>query len=472
MSLYNKATILIVEDEELLRRSIRTYFEDSGYRILCAENGRKALELLNSEPVDIVFADLIMPVMGGLDLIKELRRISPSVPVIVISGAGSVQDAVEALRCGAWDYLVKPVLDISALESLVRKALEAGGLRREVEGLKQKLLSSSLSNPDAFASINTRSQAMFSIFRYLEVVAPTTQPILLQGGTGTGKELLARAIHLLSGRKGNFVPVNLAGVDEHVFSDTLFGHVRGAFTGADSVRKGLVATAADGTMFLDEIGDLSESSQIKLLRLLQEGEYYPLGTDQSKTGTARFILATHRDLSKMIHEGKFREDLYYRLFSHRVQIPALSERSEDIPLLVDCFLREASEIMGKPVPKSSPELFRLLGSYTFPGNIRELKALVMDAVARSDGQILSMEPFKMVVCSKGDSGNTGVLDSCSEYSLDEGKIPTLKEAESSLIDKALELSNGNQGVAAEMLGISRTALNKRISKMRVRFRNG
>jgi DNA-binding NtrC family response regulator len=361
---------------------------------------------------------------------------------------------------------------MSALESLVRKALEAGGLRREVEGLKQKLLTFSLSNPDAFAAINTRSQAMFSIFRYLEVVAPTAQPILLQGGTGTGKELLARAVHLLSGRKGNFVPVNLAGVDENAFSDTLFGHVRGAFTGADSVRKGLVATAADGTMFLDEIGDLSESSQIKLLRLLQEGEYYPLGTDQSKTGTARFILATHRDLSKMIHEGKFREDLYYRLFSHRVQIPALSERSEDIPLLVDSFLREASEIMGKPIPESSPELFRLLASYTFPGNIRELKALIMDAVARSDGQVLSMEPFKMVVCSKGDSDNTGFFDSCSEYSLDEGKIPTLKEAESSLIDRALELSNGNQGVAAEMLGISRTALNKRISKIKDRFRNG
>jgi len=448
-----------------LRRSFKIYLEDSGYRILCAENGKQGLELFQKEQVDLVFTDLLMPVMDGLQVIAALARLAPDVPVIVISGAGSVQDALEALRLGASDYLVKPVQKLADLEHQIKRALETTGLRREVQGLTRKLLSNELHTPEAFSAITTRSPKMLGIFRYLEVIAPTDQPILLQGATGTGKELLARAVHTISNRKGRFVAVNVAGLDDHVFSDTLFGHIRGAYTGADTARDGLVAQAAGGTLLLDEIGDLSESSQVKLLRLLQEGEYYPLGSDRPQISKTRFLLATHQDISLLMQKGRFRPDLYYRLSSHSVQLPTLHERQEDLPLLLEIFIAEAETLLRKRAPDIQASLLNKLRSYHFAGNIRELKAIVTDAVARYEpgtphARHTPSETEKQQAVTDAENDTVIVRSKAGE------RIPTLQEAENILIRQALQKANGNQGQAAIILGISRTALNKRLAKLK------
>lgn len=464
----SQPSLLIIEDETALRRGLADYFSDSNYRVLTAENGKEGIKLFQKEAVDLVFTDLRMPVMDGLELLSELGRISPATPVIVISGAGGIKEAVEAVRRGAWDYVVKPVHDLDALELLARRALETTSLRREVEGLKQKLLNNAIQNPSAFSAITTRSPAMLALFHYLEVIAPTRQPVLITGETGVGKELFARATHQLSERSGKLVAVNLAGLDDQMFCDTLFGHQKGAFTGADQAREGLLAQAAGGTIFLDEIGDLSQSSQIKLLRLLQEGEYYPLGSDFTQKSDARLILATHRDLPKMVQQGSFRQDLYYRLTTHQLHIPPLRERSMDIPFLLEQFSVEAAENLHKRKPTFPSELSGYLSSYPFPGNVRELRALVFDAVARHKRGILSMDSFLKVIQHKPDGRPVSAFPECRVFIRDESgeRIPTLKEAEAALIAQALQLSAGNQGIAAGYLGIQRSTLSKKLAKIR------
>jgi DNA-binding NtrC family response regulator len=300
---------------------------------------------------------------------------------------------------------------------------------------------------------------MRSIFRYLEVIAPTKQPVLITGETGAGKELIAHALHSASKRGGSFVTVNVAGLDDIMFSDTLFGHSRGSFTGAERTRNGLIETAANGTLFLDEIGDLSIASQVKLLRLLQESEYYQLGSDRMITSTARIIVATNCDLEKSLARGAFRDDLYYRLCSHHIHLPSLRERKSDIPLLVDYFSREAAEEMSRPLPQPSADTIEALLQHKFPGNIRELKGMISNAVATSP-------PGTLVIPKLMPSNVTVPKDLAGiDFSLlpqPSGRMPTLKEAEEHLIKEAIRVSAGNQRKAAFMLGISRQALNKRL----------
>lgn len=469
MTIHLQPTLLLVEDEDGLRRGIATYFQDSGYRVLTAEHGKDALALIKQEQIDLVFTDLKMPVMGGLDFITELSRTTPATPVIVISGAGVIEDAIESLRRGAWDYVVKPLHDMAALEHLAKRALETTCLRLELEGLKQKLLTGSIQQPEVFREILTQSPAMWSLFRYLEVIAPTRQPVLICGETGTGKELFARAVHTASGRTGKLVAVNLAGLDDQMFSDTLFGHAKGAFTGADKPREGLLAQANAGTIILDEIGDLPETSQIKLLRLLQEGEYYPLGSDIPHKTDARFVLVTHRDLKSLTERTMFRQDLYYRLATHQIHLPALRDRREDIGLLTRHFLQEAAATLLKRPPSVPAELVRYLESYTFPGNVRELRAMIFDAVARHTRGVLSLESFRAVI---GKASTVKLPTDVSErmvFIRDAfgERMPTLQEAEETLIRQALRLANGNQGIAAGYLGIQRSTLNKRLGREKI-----
>ncbi|MFZ4855795.1 MAG: sigma 54-interacting transcriptional regulator [Desulfuromonadaceae bacterium] len=313
----------------------------------------------------------------------------------------------------------------------------------------------------AFASIVTCNWKMQNIFRYMEVIAPTTQPVMITGETGTGKEMIARALHIASGRSGNFVSVNVAGLDDIMFSDTLFGHSRGSFTGAERVRNGLIETAARGTLFLDEIGDLSIASQVKLLRLLQENEYYQLGSDRMITSTARIVVATNCNLDKSLASGTFRQDLYYRLCSHHIHLPALRERKSDIPLLVDCFSREAAQEMSRPLPRPSSDTLEALLQYEYPGNIRELKGLISNAVATSPPGTLAIVKLKSSAVVSPAVPN--VID-YSSLSRSAGRMPTLNEAEEFLIKEALRVSSGNQQAAALMLGISRQALNKRLQR--------
>jgi DNA-binding NtrC family response regulator len=374
--------------------------------------------------------------------------------------------AVHCMKSGAHDYLVKPV-DKTRFVTSVQRILELCNLRNEVHLLKEQLLSDQLEHPEVFAPIITCSKKMTAIFRYMEVIACSRQPILITGETGVGKELFATAIHQLSRLAGKLVCVNVAGLDDNLFSDTLFGHERGAFTGADRPRAGLISQAAGGTLFLDEIGDLREASQVKLLRLLQEGEYYPIGSDVPRKSDARVVVATNKNLQQMMSKEQFRSDLYYRLCAHHVHIPPLRERLEDIPVLLDYFVTRAAREFHKKPPVSNPELSRLLGSYAFPGNVRELQAMVYDAVARHQSGVLSMDSFKSVICRE----KTVQLPSpdrdrpaAERLRTLFGRFPTLREMDRLLIMAAMDLARGNQGVASTLLGISRQALNQRLKR--------
>jgi DNA-binding NtrC family response regulator len=460
-----QSTLLIVEDDHDVRKGIAAFFRDMGHAVLEASNGREGLDIFERERPEVVFTDLRMPVLDGFAVIREIARQSPETPIIVISGTGVISDAIQAMRLGARDYVVKPILEMEELELVVERALAERCLRRQVDSLTHKLLGGEVRVHPAFSPIITQAPAMLAVLHYLEVVAVTTQPVLITGETGVGKELLARAIHTISARKGPFIAVNVAGLDDQMLSDTLFGHVRGAFTGADRVREGLLAQACGGTLFLDEIGDLSESSQIKLLRLLQEGEYYPLGSDMPRTSDIRIVVATHRNLRTMVETGRFRKDLYYRLATHQVVVPPLRDRHGDMPLLLDQLLDEAAAEMAKRKPTPPPELASYLGAYPFPGNIRELKAMVVDAVAQHTQGVLSMSSFLKAIGREREIRPPVVPESEASVFIRDAvgeRVPTLREAEETLIANALKRSGGNQGVAAGYLGISRHALNKKL----------
>jgi DNA-binding NtrC family response regulator len=404
--------------------------------------------------------------MSGLELLKQIVRDFPGTPVILMTANDDIETVVSCMKAGAFDYLVKPV-DTSQLVSRVKKALEMRELSSELILLKERLLTDNLEHPEAFADIITCNKAMRAIFQYVEVVAATRQPIMITGETGVGKELVARAIHKLSACSGDYVAVNVAGLDDNMFTDTLFGHRKGAFTGADHAREGLIEKASKGTLFMDEIGDLKESSQVKLLRLLQEKEYYPVGSDLLKKSDARIVIATNRDIHELINQGAFRKDLYYRLFAHRIHIPALRERPEDIPLLLDHMLEISAKSLGKKKPTPPPELATLLGLYSFPGNVRELEALVFDAVARHASGVLSMQSFQSVI---GDFKVTAEATPNDSSDLSQaftdhfGHFPTIGEIECYMIEEAMKMSQGNQGMAAKLLGMGRQTLNKRLNK--------
>src|SRR5512139_1454283 len=371
--------ILLVDDDPQFLLSSGVTLRAAGVpHVATVEDSRQVVPFLEGREAAAVVIDLTMPHLSGLELLSKLKEGRPELPVIVMTGRNEVAVAVECMKAGAFDYLV-------------RRALEVRSLQAEVESLKEHFLSGELRTPSAFREFVTRSRKMLAAFQYVEVVAPSRHPVLVTGETGTGKELVGRALHALSGCRGELVAVNVAGLDDAMFSDTLFGHRKGAYTGADQAREGLIARAAGGTLFLDEIGDLSETSQVKLLRLIEERRYYPLGSDVPKESDARIVCATHRPIEAALAKGKFRRDLYYRLSGHKVHLPPLRERKEDIPLLVDVFLAAAAEGEGKRKPTPPAELYTLLSTYDFPGNVRELRMLVFDAVVRHKGGVLSME---------------------------------------------------------------------------------
>jgi DNA-binding NtrC family response regulator len=414
-----------------------------------------------------VVLDLTMPHLSGEDLLPEICRSHPGLPVIIMTGLNEIEIAVRCMRAGAFDYMVKPV-EPMRLVSGVRNALEMRSMQREQAEIRARVFGDHQDRPEAFAEIVTASPRMAALFRYMEAVAPGPRPVLITGETGVGKELFAKALHLASGRTGGFVTVNVAGLDDQMFSDALFGHVKGAFTGADKPRTGLVAAAAGGTLFLDEFGDLSMPSQVKLLRLLQGNEYTPLGSDVVQRSTARIVAATNADLDAMQREGRFRTDLYYRLQSHQVHIPPLRERLDDLPLLLDHFLGEAASELGKPKPRPPQELLTLLATYHFPGNVRELEAMVYDAVSRHQSRMLSSATFEARI--EAQRGNESGVPAPPGVPV-EGpfalftELPTLKSAQELLIREALRRAQGNQSVAAKLLGITQSGLSKALKRL-------
>jgi DNA-binding NtrC family response regulator len=455
--------VLIVDDEPNALRSTERILVSSGFNnILSCSDPREVAGILEKTEISIILLDLSMPHITGDDLLPEIVAARPEVPVIIVTGANEVDTAVHCMRAGAFDYMVKPV-EKSRMLSGVHRAIELRELRHENEDIRDRMLSGVVRRPEAFEGIITNNEGMYALFRYCESVAGSQWPVLITGETGVGKELLALAVHRLSDRTGDFVAVNAAGLDDGVFSDTLFGHIRGAYTGADETRKGLIEQAAAGTLFLDEIGDLTSASQVKLLRVIQEHEYYPMGSDIAKRTNARIVFATNRNLNALQAEGTFRKDLYHRLKTHHVHIPPLRKRLDDLPLLVDHFLDKASTALDKKRPSHPKELYALLATYSFPGNIRELEGMVFDAVANHGSRMLSMESFaERISQSQTESENAPApTDGTSLYALFD-RLPTLKESAAMLIEEAMRRAEGNQTLAARLLGISRTGLNKRL----------
>lgn len=462
--------ILLVDDEAPWLRSLRMTLEGPGgfSNVLACQDSREVLTLLGEQEIGVVLLDLTMPHLSGEELLGAITEQFPDVTVIVLSGMNQLETAVRCMRQGAFDYLVKTVDEERILDA-VRRAVMVQELRRENREIRSRLLDDHPEQPEVFRDIITGNKTLRSIFKYIEAIAKGNQPILITGESGVGKELFARAVHALSSASGSLIAVNVAGLDDNVFADTLFGHVRGAFTGADEARRGMIEQAAGGTLFLDEIGDLSLTSQVKLLRLIQEGEYYPLGSDTPRRMKARIVVATHCDLAARQRSRQFRSDLYYRLRAHHLHIPPLRERKDDLPLLLDYFLNEACREFGKKVPTYTKELLTLLNNYAFPGNLRELKSMVYDAVSLHTSKMLSMNAFIHAMGTRVDApppeepeqgGGYNPFTVCEE-------LPTLNEAIDCLLSETMRRSDNNQTMASRMLGISQPALSKRL-KLRLK----
>lgn len=461
---YLAKTIVLIDDEAEALALLKSILACEGYQnIVTFTNPLEARQYFENHAVSAVVLDLRMPMLSGKDLLAHLAERRPKIPVIVVTAENQVEIAIDCMRLGAIDYLVKPVM-INRFLSAIGNALEINALDGQINTAAAS--GQKVDNP--VPSIVTGDRQMLAQISYLAIVARSSQPILITGETGVGKELFARAAHDLSGREGQFVCVNVAGLDDLMFSDSLFGHKKGAYTGAMQDRDGLVRKAAKGTLFLDEIGDLNEMSQIKLLRLIQENEYYPLGADIQVSSQARILLATNRDLKELVLKGEFRKDLYYRLCTHRIFIPPLRERPGDIPLLFEHFLNEAAA--GERHRFSyRQDLLDLLGAYLFPGNARELQSMVLDIVARSRDGRLSTAACREIMERGIDAGGKSLPDSHGRgetegHGISFAHFPTLSQAEEFLIRKALEIAGNNQGRAAKLLGISRQALNNRLRR--------
>lgn len=458
-------TIMLVDDEDGVLTSLKVTLRQAGLKnvILC-QDSRNALDMLEQSRVSVLLLDLYMPYLSGEDLLGQLVESHPDVPIIVVTGAVDVETAVRCMKTGAFDYLTKPV-EAGPLLAAVQRAIALRELREENEALRRHLLTGSLQHAEAFSKVITINRQMTSIFQYLESVASTSKPILITGETGTGKELMAQAVHQLSGRQGEYVVVNAAGLSDQFFDDTLFGHAKGAFSGATQNRAGMLKKADHGTLVLDEVGDLSLTSQVKLLRLLQSGEYQRLGDDEIRRGNARIIALTNRDLWALQADGRFRKDLIFRLRTHHVELPPLRQRVEDLPLLVEFFLSQACDQLGKKVPATPKELLGLLSAYDFPGNVRELQSMLFDALSTHESKVLSLASLKKHMdqsrlhapapLSKAEQG-VGIAFPA--------KLPNLKEMADLLVEEALRRAQGNQSIAAQLLGITPAAVSKRLKR--------
>ena len=469
IALHPSQPILIVDDEASILLAIDTTLQMAGLNnTITCQDSRQVMDILAENPVEAMLLDLNMPNVDGHRVLDDVRREYPDVPVIIVTGAVDVETAVQCIKAGAFDYIVKPV-EADRLTTAVNRALSFQELRRENQSLRRHMLRNDLEHPEAFSDIITANPKMLALFQYVESVANTSQPVLIRGETGVGKELIARAIHRLSGLKGKFVAVNAAGLDDTVFSDTLFGHAKGAFTGADSPRGGLIEQADGGALFLDEIGDLTQASQVKLLRLLQEGEYFALGDDTPRSSNARIIAATNQRLSVLLQEKRFRKDLNYRLQTHRIVIPPLRDRLDDIPLLADHFIADAVSQLNKPTPPVPDALISMLSTYAYPGNIRELESMIFDALSRHQSGPLDVTSIKAHIEREQEAHGKGTPQVISESPggspiTFSHQLPTLKEAAQLLVAEAMRRSGGNQSKAAKMLGISQQALSKRLKK--------
>jgi DNA-binding NtrC family response regulator len=464
---YPELPVLVLDDDEALRAVLSLMLVRAGIdNVVATGDSAEASAIVLGDGASLIFLDLFLPSDTGEALLREFSRVSPRTPVIVITGTSDAQTIVRCMRAGAVDYIVKPIDETRLLVS-VWNALASFELRREAEGFRERVLGGRLEKPEVFDRIVTDDPGMLAIFRYIEAIARSRQSVLITGETGTGKELLARAVHDASDREGAFVAVNVGGLDDTMFSDSLFGHRRGAFTGAESARNGLVKEAEGGTLLLDEVGDLEPRSQVKLLRLLQDGEYFQLGSDTPLRSSARIVAATTRDLSTLVTSGAFRSDLFYRLQTHPIKVPPLRLRPGDIHLLIARFMSESALELGLeelvPEPRTVGHVAEALEGYPFPGNIRELRSIVYDAVAGAKSLRIDIGALRSRIGVEEPAQVEGDAQGrCLARCLSEGHVPRLEDAEREIVRLAVDKAEGNLSRAAGILGISRQTLYKKL----------
>jgi DNA-binding NtrC family response regulator len=441
--------ILIVEDEAKMRRLLELNLGDDGFTTLSAEDAETGLKLLRENPVDLVLTDLKLPGMSGLEFLQTIKQHNAALPVVVMTAFGSVETAVEAMKGGASDYVLKP-FSLTEMRMVIHKELDVHNLREENRSLREAL-GKRYSHPNIVA----RSPRMQEVLATVERVAPTNSTVLLGGESGVGKDLIARAIHEKSRRaSGPFLKINSTAIPENLLESELFGFEKGAFTGAVASKPGKFELADKGTLFLDEIGDVPPLTQVKLLRVLQEREFERLGGTRTVKVDVRLIAATNKDLREALEQGTFREDLYYRLNVVPIDIAPLRERKEDVPDLVNLFISRFSGESGKPVEGITSEAMQILVNYHWPGNVRELQNIVERGCALAKGNVLT----------PGDVH----LDVRPAKSVDGGFLPdgmTLDRWEDEMVQEALRRANGNKSQAARLLGLSRNALRYRLSKI-------
>jgi two-component system NtrC family response regulator len=452
-----KAKILIAEDEKAQRELLEGFLKKEGFSVEAASNGRQAIEKIERDFFDIAFLDYKMPELDGLQTLREIRKRFPDLPVVMMTAYGTVETAVASMKEGALDYLTKPI-DLEELLLIIQKVLERSTLIRENKDLKTRL-----QERYTFQNIIYGSPKMEEVMGLIGRVAPSQATVLIRGETGAGKELIANAIHYASARSEKpFVKMSCSAIPETLLESELFGHEKGAFTGAIQKRIGRFEEADSGTLFLDEIGDLSPSTQVKLLRILQEKEFQRLGSNLNLRTDVRIITATHRNLEEAMRKGLFREDLYYRLNVISILLPPLRERKEDIPLLIDHFLKKYSELNQKKIQDLSKEARILLLRHSYPGNVRELENLIERAVVLCRGEVITTQdlPFHL---------QEGPSEKQWEVSGKTKTLPdSLEEIERDLIVKALHQHQGVQTRAAESLGISERVLRYKIKKYGIR----
>jgi two-component system response regulator PilR (NtrC family) len=448
------AHVLVVDDEPSMRQMLSIALRREGYQVTAVDDGRAALATLEEGAVDVVVTDVRMPEFSGVDLLREAKRVDPAISVIMMTAYGSKETVLEALRLGATDYVEKTHNLKDELALRIRKELDRKRLQQENVLLKRTLQSS-----HQFSNIIGSSDPMLALFQLVETIAPTSSTVLITGESGTGKELIARAIHFNSPRKDRpFVALNCGALSETLLDSELFGHVRGAFTGADTNKKGLIEVAEKGTIFLDEIGEMSPVVQVKLLRVLQERKFRRLGGTDEVDADIRIITATNRDLAKMVEDGRFRQDLYYRINVINVHLPPLRDRRDDIPLLAEHFVVRFARQMGKPITGISGDAMGILRRYHWPGNIRELENAMERAVALERSAVIMPESLSV---ARGKLPEPLLPAPVSLPEVDEDRLPDgfdleqhVQEIEREYIAEALRRAGGVKVRAAELLGMS------------------
>ena len=447
--------ILIIDDEKSLLDLLTVVFKKEGYAVRTALSVAKGLETLEREPIDLIISDIKMPQMSGLDLLKRVKELQPELPIVLITAFGSIGQAVEALKAGALDYVVKP-FDVEELKIIVARGLEKRRLREE-----NRLLKRDLTERYSFERMIGKGRLMQEIYTLIEKLALTDSTVLITGESGTGKEMAARAIHYQSGRRtGQFVSLNCAALPENLLESELFGHVRGSFTGAVSDKKGMFELAQRGTLFLDEVGEMSPWTQVKLLRALQERKVRRVGGADEIAVDVRIIAATNQDLKKGIQEGKFREELFYRLNVISFDMPPLRRRVEDIPLLIAHFLQKYCDKMGKKPKRFTPEVVGLLESYSWPGNIRELENVIERIVAIEDRETVTVNCLPQEIVSPQKKK----LETQALFAPGFSLTGHLDEITKKYIHEALAATGGSLQKAAPLLGISYRTIRYLIGK--------